>query len=538
VRRRGPEPDAANVEGQLLGRAAEIGRVLARHGLRELRASDVRTPRERAVGLRSALEELGPTFAKLGQVLSTRPDLLPPEFVDELSTLQDKVPPLSEAQVVSVMEEELGVPWEDVFEWIEPMPLAAGTIGQVHRATLENGDRVVVKVQRPGAATDIYRDLGLLEIFGRKTAGRPAFHQVIDLPAVIEHLSSSLRRELDFRQEAANIARMRVVLEPYDRLDVPGVYDELSSARLLVLQEVQGGSIRDAPDGSSRREAARQLLESYYRQILTDGFFHADPHPGNLKWWQERIYFLDFGMVGEVDRHTRELLLLMLMAFWREDISFLTDVMLMLSGEDQRTDVDLTGLQMELGSLVTRFRGKSLREIQLGPILQGMTEIAARYDVRLPSTLALTGKALAQMQLATAELDPTLDPFTVAGNYVFKSIAGRVRELVEPQQLLYETQKITLRTTRFAEAIERLAGARPGPKLQVQFTGTERLEDTIRNAARRFSLAIVAGTCIVATGVTADSAKVGTWVPVTLGAIGGALIVGLALDLVFGRRSA
>jgi len=536
MRRRGPDPDT-DVEGLLLGRATEIGRVLARHGLRDLRSGDNRSPRERAQRLRTALEELGPTFAKLGQVLSTRPDLLPPEFVDELSTLQDRVSPLTEAEVVAVMEGELGVPWEDVFDSIEPIPLAAGTIGQVHRARLENGDRVVVKVQRPQAGPDIYRDLGLLEMFARKTADRQAFRQVVDMPAVIEHLSTSLRRELDFRQEAANILRMRQVLEPYDRLEVPGVYEELSSARLLVLEEVQGTSIREAPDGPARREAARQLLESYYRQILTDGFFHADPHPGNLMWWNDRIYFLDFGMVGEVDAHTRELLLLMLMAFWRQDVSFLTDVTLMLSGDEQRADLDIRALQAEFGALVDRFQGRALRDIQLGPILQSMTEIAARYKVQLPSTLALTGKALAQMQLATAELDPNLDPFSVAGNYVFKSVGREARQRIEPQQLLYELQKLRLRGTRFAEAVERLTGSRAGPKLQVQFSGLERLEDTIRNAARRFSLALVAGTCIVATGITADSSQVGKWVPITLGSIGGLMIIGLVLDLLFGRRS-
>jgi predicted unusual protein kinase regulating ubiquinone biosynthesis (AarF/ABC1/UbiB family) len=522
-----------NVEGQLLGRAAEIGRVLAKHGLRDLfsRSDDGMTTQERARRARAALEELGPTFAKLGQILSTRPDLIPPEFVEELATLQERVTPMTEVEVVSVMEEELGIPWEDVFESIDPQPMAAGTIGQVHRATLESGDRVVVKVQRPTAATDIYRDLGLLELFAEKTAHRPAFRHVVDVPAVISHLSDSLRRELDFRQEATNVERMRQVLEAYSRLDVPRVYSELSSSRLLVLEEIQGVPVREAPEGPERKEAARQLLESYYRQILTVGFFHADPHPGNMKWWNEKIYFLDFGMVGEVAPEMREQLVLLLMAFWREDVPFLTDVLLMLGGGEQRSDLDLPQLQEELGALVARFRNASLREIELGPILQGVTEIAARYDVRVPASLALTGKALAQMQLATAELDPTLDPFAVAGSYLFRSFAGRLRDRADPQRALYDAQKLKVRLTRLAEAVERLAGTRPGPKLQVQFSGTERLEDTIRKAARRVSLAIASGTCIIATGVTANSTQVGDWLPITLGTVGGVLATGLVIDL-------
>ncbi|MGH2555873.1 MAG: AarF/UbiB family protein, partial [Actinomycetota bacterium] len=350
------EAEDVHVEGRLLGRATEIAGIMARHGLKELfgrsRAGDEDATRVRARRLRSALEELGPTFAKLGQILSTRPDLLPPEFIEELSTLQDSVPPLTQEEVVQVMEEELGVPWEDVFESIAPEPMAAGTIAEVHRAVLATGERAVVKVQRPTAREDILRDLGLLKVFADKTADRPGFRQVVDMKAIFEHLSASLQRELDFRQEASNIERMGLVLQPYPRLDVPKVYEDFSSQRLLVIEEIQGVPIRQAPEGEARKEAAKELLESYYRQILTDGFFHADPHPGNLLWWNDKIYFLDFGMVGELGPEVRELLVLMLMAFWQEDVSFLADVVLMIAGEDQRPDIDLAKWQEELGSLM------------------------------------------------------------------------------------------------------------------------------------------------------------------------------------------
>ena len=185
----------AEVEGSLLGRATRVASVFAKYGIRETRGSA--DPIEiRARRLRDALEELGPTFAKLGQILSTRPDLLPPEFIIELSSLQDDVAPLTEAEVVQVMEEELGVPWEDVFASIDSEPLAAGTIGQVHKATLDSGERVVVKVQRPGARDEIMRDLGLLRLFAEKTENREALRRIVDLPAVVEHLSNSLQREL------------------------------------------------------------------------------------------------------------------------------------------------------------------------------------------------------------------------------------------------------------------------------------------------------------------------------------------------------
>ena len=533
------EPGLDVVEGRLLGRATRIGQIMAKHGLRELFSRSKPgddTTRTRARRFRQALEELGPTFAKLGQILSTRPDLLPPAFVEELATLQDNVPPLTQQEVVEVMEQELGVPWEDVFESIVPEPMAAGTIAEVHRATLTGGERVVVKVQRPTAREDILQDLGLLKLFAEKTADRPAFRQVVDMPAIFEHLSASLQRELDFTREAENIQRMRGVLEGYPRLDVPNVYTEFTTARLLVMEEIQGGPIRDAPQGEARTEAARQLLESYYRQIMTDGFFHADPHPGNLMWWNDKIYFLDFGMVGELGPDIRELLMLLLMAFWQEDVPFLSDVTLMLAGEDQRSDIDIGAFQSELGELLGRYRNVSLKEIQLGPILQEITEISIRHDVRLPASLALTGKALAQMQLATAELDPTLDPFSVAGQFLTKGLMERIRDRADPKRLFYEAQKVRVRFVRLIEAVERLAGSRPGPKLTVNFRGTERLEDNIRRAGRRLSLALTAGGALVATAITASSTHVTGWVPWSLGSAGGALTAGLVVDLLRRRR--
>jgi ubiquinone biosynthesis protein len=380
-------------------------------------------PDSRAEGL----EELGPTFAKLGQILSTRPDLLSPAVVAELADLQDHVTPLTEADVVAVMEKELKVPWEDVFASIEPDPLASGTIAQVHRATLVGGERVVVKVQRPDAETEIRQDLGLLQRFAQKAAGRPAFRQVVDVPAVIDHLSSSLVRELDFRHEAASIERMREVLAPFDRLSVPDVYADLSTGRLLVMQEIQGIPLLEAPAGEPRRQAARQLLEAYYQQVLTAGFFHADPHPGNLMWWNATIYLLDLGMVGEVDAGMRQALLLLLLGFWQEDTAFLAEAMLGLAAEPPPPGFDQAAFQDELAALMATYRHLSLKELRLGPLLQQLTEISVRHWVRLPSSLALIGKAFGQMQLAAAELDPSLDPFSVAGSFYLRQLAGRLR---------------------------------------------------------------------------------------------------------------
>jgi predicted unusual protein kinase regulating ubiquinone biosynthesis (AarF/ABC1/UbiB family)/nucleotide-binding universal stress UspA family protein len=529
---RGTAPEPA--EPRLMARGTRIGAVMARHGLKELFGrpdEDGTVGRARqAKRLREALEELGPTFCKLGQVLSTRPDLVPPEFIDELAHLQDNVPAMTQEEVVRVMEQELGVPWEDVFETIEPAPLAAGTIAEVHRATLASGDRVVIKVQRATAREEIEQDLALLEVFAEKVGDRQGLKHVIDMGAVFEHLSTSLHRELDFRQEAGNIERMRSVLEGYPRLDVPRVFEDLSTSRLLVLEEIQGVAISQAPDVPERAEAARQLLESFYKQILSDGFFHADPHPGNLMWWKDAIYFLDFGMVGEIGPELRENLMLVLLAFWQQDASFLTDVTLMLTGAIDRSDLDARSFQEDIGALMAKYRTSSLSDIQLGPMLQEMSEIGLRHQVPLPASLTLTGKALAQVQLATANLDPTLDPFDVAGRYLMREVLRGVGAKIDPKSIFYQAQKAKVRFLKVVEAVERLIGARPGQKLEVNFRAAT-LETTIRRAGRRLALSLTAGAAILGTALTAVSSRVSGWVPVAFGVAAVALTLGLLFDL-------
>jgi len=534
VRTRAPERAAEADEGELLGRAAQIAAVLGRFGVGSVLGRDG-DPAARARRFRSALEQLGPTFGKLGQILSTRPDLLPAPVVAELERLQDDVTPLTEAEVVAVMEQELGVPWEDVFAGVEPDPMAAGTIAQVHRAVLASGERVVVKVQRPSAEGEIIQDLGLLERIAAKAGDRPAFRQLVDVPAIIEHLSSSLRKELDFRNEAANIERMRVALEPFDRLEVPGVHDELSTARLLVMEEVGGVPIRDAPAGDERREAGRQLLESFYQQVLGDGFFHADPHPGNLLWADGKIYLLDLGMTAEVDPKLRESLLLLLLAFGQEDTAFLADVMLALSGSSPRAGFDADGFRADLEALVADYRRLSLRDLRLGPLLQQLTEICVRHDVRLPASLALVGKAFGQMQLAAAELDPTLDPFSAAGSFFVRRLTGQLRVAANPRDLFYRAEKLRVRAVRALEGVERLLALQPGPGLRVQVEDEHDIERTIRQASQRLALALATAAALTATAVTANASHAAGWVTPTLAVVTGILAAAL-LAATLGRR--
>ncbi|MFN2582711.1 MAG: AarF/UbiB family protein, partial [Candidatus Dormibacteria bacterium] len=526
--------DPAMFEGRMLGRAAEIGRLVTALGAREMVTSRRHRGdlKREARLLRESLEKLGPTFEKLGQMLSTRPDLLAQEFIDELSTLQDDVPPLAHADVVHVMEQELHVPWEDVFSSIEPDPIAAGTIAQVHRATLGSGERVVVKVQRPTAEEEMGKDLALMRLFAERAAGRESFDKVIDLPAIMDHLSESLQRELDFTQEASNIQRMAAVLEPYSRLSVPRVYTDYSTHRLLVMEEIVGVPLLDAPQGRARSEAAQQLVESYYEQVLVAGFFHADPHPGNLLWADDRIALLDFGMVGEIDSHTRDLLGFLLLSFWHEDVAFLGDVLVMLA--ERHGTVDQEQLRADLAELVNKYRHVALQQLQLGPMLTDLTQLSVRNDIRMPASLALIGKALGQMQLAAARLDPDIDPFSIAGRFFTRHLTRNVRDMMGPHRLYYNAQKVRLRITSLVDSLERLTGAKPGFEPTITFRGTERLENTLRHAGRRVASGIMAAASFVVCGITAGFGHAPGFVPVLFGAIGGVFSLVLVSDFIAG----
>jgi predicted unusual protein kinase regulating ubiquinone biosynthesis (AarF/ABC1/UbiB family) len=252
-------------------------------------------------------------------------------------------------------------------------------------------------------------------------------------------------------------------------------------------------------------------------------------------WWKDTIYLLDLGMVGEVDSRLRESLLLLLLAFWQEDTPFLAETMLGLAAGRPPPGFDEAAFRSDLAGLLGTYRHLSLQDLRLGPLLQRLTEISVRHRVRLPSSLALIGKAFGQMQLAAAELDPSLDPFSVAGSFYLRQLTGQLRTMANPQRLFYESQKIRVRLTRLVEGLERSLGARGVTGLEVNFAQATDLTTAIRNAGRRIAVGLAAATAIVGTAVTASAVHSASWVTVTFGTVAALLTGGLLAD-VLGHR--
>jgi ubiquinone biosynthesis protein len=522
---------AAGIGSGLGERAQQIARVLGPVVLEQLGSRVMRLPvdAEGPRRLRLALEQLGPTFGKLGQVLSTRPDLLPREYLEELALLQSHVERVPEADLVTMMERELGVPWEDVFGSIEPEPLGAGTIAQVHRATLADGREVVVKVQRPSAAHLVDQDLRLLEKVVAAVGRSRRVNRLVDLPSVVDQLGVALRAELDCRQEARNLQQFAELLAPYPNLGVPGCHLELCTERLLVMDAVEGVPVTEAPEGPQRSAAARQLLQSYYQQILEDGFFHADPRPGNLLWADGCIWLLDLGMVGRLDVETRRHLTILLLAFAQGDVGLLSDVSLVL-GQGDLSTLDIDAYQADLAAVAEGVRSHSLEELRLVDLLNDLTEISIRHGVPLPASLVMVGKALGQVQLTVAELEPGIDPIDEAGRFFVRSITGRAAGSLDPKELVYAFEKVRFRLDQIGEGLAMVTGGRPGRQLEVRFT-SQRMEQSVARAGRTVGLGLSAGLAWVAATMAAGSPHVSPRVTKGLQGLATALSAGLAASL-------
>ena len=526
--------ETAPDSGPLRTRAREISRVLGPFGIRQLSERVLRTdgdgegPRQ----LREAFEKLGPTFGKLGQVLSTRPDLVAEEYVAELAALQSDVPPMPEADVVAMMERELAVPWEDVFSSIDPDPLAAGTIAQVHRARMTDGHPVVVKVQRPEAEEVVETDLALLGKIVGPASRSGRLNRIIDIPSLVDQVSGALRDELDFGEEARNIVRMGEIVDGYSRLGVPRCHRELSTRRLLVMDEVVDGvPLLEAPEGPERTEAARQLMQAYYSQVLEEGFFHADPHPGNMLWADGRIWLLDLGMVGRLDAQTRRQLFLVLLAFAQGDVDLLADVTLDLSGVADGSDVDIEDYRNDIAGVMADIRGRSLQELNLVELLNQLTVISVRHGVPLPPAFVMVGKALAQVDGTVSELAPELDPIEEARRFFVRSISRRFVGRLDPQQIIYEVERLRYRASQISEGLATVVGSRPGRQLEVKFTSA-RLEQKVVRAGRAVALGLGAGLTWVAATQASASDQIDPRLARAMRGVAGGLSVWFAAEVV------
>ncbi len=432
-----------------MGRVREIAQVATKHGFgfvferRALRRSSVIEAQNLpALGrhLREMLDELGPTFVKFGQLLSTRPDIVPPEILSELRLLQDSVSPVPYADVERVVEAELRAPIDRLYASFDPVPVAAASIGQVHFAELANGRKAAVKVQRPNAAGRVESDLALLYQVARIVRRRVDRLSFIDPVAVVDEFARSIRRELDYRIEARNAEIFRRNFAEEPRIAIPRVFGTYSGERVLTLERLEGVQLGDldlpATPMDERRRLAILIAEAWLEMIFRHGVFHGDPHPANIMVLTDgRLGLVDFGMTGTLsDADMRRLTRLLLDAV-NENVDALPRRLYELGVRFSREQED--ELRIELREVYYRYYGASMGQIDPLQVIREAFVLVSRMHLRLPTRFALLDKALATLGSVGTELYPDFNVFEVAEPYAAELVARRY----SPKHMLERTRE-------------------------------------------------------------------------------------------------
>ncbi len=507
-----------------LGRLHDIASVLIRYGFGDLvRRIGMAGALERAgralrwhepealarleppARVRRALEDLGPSFVKLGQILATRVDLFPTEWIAEFGKLQDAAPAIPFAELLPQLTEDLGGPPEAVFPRLEPEALAAASLAQVHRARLADGSAVILKVRRPGIRPIVEADLRLLARLAEIVEAEAPELRRYRPREVVRQFTLSLRRELDFSAEGRSAERIAANLAAHPEIVVPRIHWAWTGERLNVQDYIEGIPGRDlaavAAAGLDRRRLARRGARAVLKMMLEDGFFHADPHPGNVFYLQDnRIAFIDFGMTGRLSEERRYQLALLLHGLVSHDAEKVAEVLLDWSGG---AEVDSEALQPEIDAFVDRYHGVPLKHLDLGAMLSDLVAILREHGLALPPDLALLIKAFITLEGMGRQLDPDFD------------MAGEAAPFLEQVLLAHAAPGALVRRgwRNLGSALALVAGlpqdlrqllrsARRGKlHVEVDVLPLKQFGERLDNAASRLALAIVTAALIIGSAI-------------------------------------
>ncbi|RYD21504.1 MAG: AarF/ABC1/UbiB kinase family protein [Verrucomicrobiaceae bacterium] len=396
--------------------------------------------RSSAGELAADLERLGPTFVKIGQLLSTRSDLLPPVYLDALSRLQDKVDPVPFEQIEEAVQNELGVRISKAFESFDKNPLGAASLGQVHRATLRGGRSVAVKVQRPGIRQQIVDDLESLAEIAEFVDARTDFGRKYETALIVEQFRSTLMRELDYQKESLHLGEIRKNLGEYKRLRIPAVIEDYSTSRVLTMEYLAGtkitslsGAVLADLDGDV---LAEELFQAYLKQILVDGFFHADPHPGNLLLTPDRdIAILDLGMIGRLNQRMRDQMVHLLAGIADGD-GVQTAEAAMKIGDARGDTIDRGVFINAIEEIVGSVKMRSLENLQIGAVVLLVMRACAEAGIRIPAEISLLGKTLMNLDRVGITLAPGFDPNESIRRHISVFASKRMKESLTSANLL------------------------------------------------------------------------------------------------------
>ncbi len=525
-----------------LGRLREITSVLVRHGfghLVELTGLDIQKVDKApdapfARRLRRVLAELGPTFVKLGQVLSVRPDIVPSEVIAELEHLQDDVPPAEPDKVRALLESELGGTITERFATFELEPMASASIAQVHRATLSDGRRVAVKVQRPGIESSIRSDLHILYTLAHLLAGRIALPGLYTPVGIVREFEAAMQLELDFLQEARSAHRFRASFADSPDIVVPEVHEELSTRRVIVMELLDGIPFskldRGATDGSVGR-AMDLLIEATYQQVFEHGFFHGDPHPGNLLLLKDgRLAYLDFGLTGQLTVEMRDVVVSLFVGMVMSDAETVALTLYRAGATEGRGD--LKGFKREVERLMAKYHGATLTELSQTTSLIEFVETAARFRIRLvPEYVVLVRTAsildgIARRMLPNTDIVARVQPYAqrlIGDRFKPERLTQDAIRVLQHAQMAF--QDVPLQLNQVLLDIEQ-----GNLTVRTEHAEAAELREVVRQAGMRVAVALTAAALTLSGAMllTPLALSPSLWgIPVVGGTV--ALMVGLSL---------
>jgi ubiquinone biosynthesis protein len=474
-------------------------------GLDETLAAEQRvTPKEQAKAseLADDLEKLGPTFVKLGQLLSTRVEMMPQAYIEALTRLQDNVEPFAFDEVEKIVASELGVRLSKAFTEFEPTPMAAASLGQVHKARLRNGRQVAVKVQRPQIRERMVEDLDALEEIAEFLDSHTAMGQRYEFGAMLDELRKSLLRELDYRQEANNLTTLREQLENFERLVVPEPIADYSTARVLTMEYVHGRKVTDlTPLGRMEFDGdglAEEMFRAYLEQILVNGFFHADPHPGNVFLTDDyRIALIDLGMVGRVMPSLQEQLLQLLLAIAEARGDDAADIAMKVG--DRKENFDEMQFRRRIAEIVVRQQGSTVRQMEVGRIVLEVTQAAGESSIRVPPELTMLGKTLLNLDQVGRAIAPDFDPNASIRRNAAQIMQQRLMKSLSPGNLFSGVLELKDLLQRLPARINKIidAVANNEMKISVDAIDEQTLIVGFQKVANRITVGLIIAALIV-----------------------------------------
>jgi len=500
-----------------LDRSGQISRVLARHGLDYLAGSlglerfeavqklfghaHQKVPFSQPEHLRMALEEMGTTFIKLGQILSTRADLLPPEYLVELTKLQDAAPPVSFEAIRQAVVKELGQPIETAFAFFDPKPLAAASIGQAHVATLPDGTEVVVKIRRPGVMEQVEEDLEILKRLAATATRHWEFAGRYNLIGLAQEFSDTLRSELDYIREGQSAKTFATNFAGDPKIHIPRIFWGTTTTRVLTLERIRGTKINDLAaldkQGIDRPALAEYATNAVLKMVCDDGFFHADPHPGNFFIEADgRIGLIDFGMIGKVDETTQQRLADLLVNISEEDADRLVDVFLELGVS--RTPVNRELLRRDVEHLLTVYWGRQLKEVKIAVLLNDVFTIMRDHKLHLPPNLALLLKTVIMIEGLGVNLDPSFQLASVLAPYTERLVLRQYAPSLWIPRLGRASMDLARLSVEMPQQMRRMLATIESGNLQIGMRpeGINPLIDRFEKISNRIVLGVIAAAFI------------------------------------------